>query len=645
MTDDMPPLDNELPPGHPESVSALAPPGARPARLHRPGDWLGSAGRAIDLLRRVVVNTIFVAALVALLVLLLKGFGPGVPDKAALVLHPRGAVVEQLGSDPLGRLTGDLTGQGEPETLHKDLLDAIRSARGDKRIQALVLDLDELGSIGMSKLLDLQAAIADFRKSGKKVIATGAEFDQNQYFLAAQADEIYLHPQGMVLLEGFSRFITYFKEGLDKLEVDVHIFRVGEYKSAVEPYLRNDMSPEAREANLAYLNDLWDIWLRRAAAARKLPVAALQDYIRDLKANLAARHGRTAEVALEARLVDKLANPDEVRARLIQLVGEDKETHSFRQVGFAEYLQARDDDRSGAKASGNQVGVVVAKGEILDGSQPPGRIGGDSTAALIRKARFNPDVKAIVLRVDSPGGSAFASEVIRRECVLARKAGKPVIVSMGSVAASGGYWISTASDEIWASSATITGSIGIFGMFPTIDKPLAKYLGVHVDGVGTTPLAGALRIDRPFNPEAGEIIQMIIDKGYDDFLTRVAEARRMSKEAVDKIARGRVWSGEDARRIGLVDRLGGLPEAIAAAAARAKLGKDYRVRYIEKELDWKQRLVAGLMSRAHTLLGEEPGAPPAPFLRTARELARRAMVYARFNDPLGVYAYCPYAPE
>lgn len=632
---------NEAPAPSPEP--RREPPAPRRSRLA----WLGAIGRGIDWLRRFVVNALFVIIIIALIVILLQGFGPKVPDKAALVINPKGAVVEQISGDPLGRFTDQLTGQGEPETLLKDLLDAIQAAKADDRIAALVLDLDDLGSVGMSKLLDLKAAIVDFKKSGKKVIATGNEYGQNGYFLAAQADEVFLHPQGGIILEGFGRFTTFFKDGLDKLEVEVHVFRVGEYKSAVEPFLRNDMSAESKEANLAYLNDLWATYLRETAAGRKLQVADLQAYIDNFKANVAAHHGQLSELALKARLVDKLANPDEVRARLIQLVGEDEESHSFKQIGYTEYLAARDEDRSGAKASGNQVGVVVAKGEILDGSQPAGTIGGDSTAALIRQARQNKDVKAIVLRVDSPGGSAFASEVIRRECELARKAGKPVVVSMGSVAASGGYWISTAADEIWASPATITGSIGIFGMFPTVDKPLAKYLGVHVDGVGTTPLAGAMRPDRPFNPEVGEVIQLIINKGYDDFLTRVAEARKMSKEAVDKIARGRVWSGEDALQVGLVDKLGGLPQAIESAAARAKLGKDYKVRYIEKELDWKQRLVTDMMAGAAVYLGQpaDAGVSHLPFLRETRALARQAMLYARFNDPRGMYAYCPYAVE
>ena len=612
--------------------------------------WKGvlvSTGRGLDLFRRLVLNALFWGIVIGLIVVALRSGGPAVPDKAALVLNPKGAVVEQLSGDPLGRVTGRFTGQGEDEVLLKDMLDAVRKAKDDPKIQALVLELDGLGGIGMSKLLDLKAALVEFKKSGKKIIATGAEFDQNGYFLAATADEIYIHPMGMVLLEGFSRFATFFKQGLDKLEVEVHVFRVGEYKSAVEPFLRDDMSEEAKAANLEFLGDLWNTWLKETAASRKLKVADLQAYIDGFKDRLAENGGQTAQMALKAKLVDKLANKDEVRDRLVQLVGEDEEKHTFRQIAFDDYLESVGGDRTGADARGNLVAVVVAKGEILDGSQPPGAIGGDSTAALIRDARLDKNVKAVVLRVDSPGGSAFASEVIRRECVLTRKAGKPVVVSMGTLAASGGYWISTASDEIFASPATITGSIGIFGMFPTYDKPLGKFLGIHVDGVGTTPLAGAMRPDRPFNPLVGEVIQQIINRGYDEFLTRVAEARKMDKAAVDKIARGRVWSGEDALRLGLVDKLGGLPDAIAAAAARAKLGKDYQVRYIQKKMNWKEQLVAGMMSSAARLAGGETVLPAhvLAWLAPARALAHQAEVYARFNDPNGMYAYCPYAGE
>jgi protease-4 len=600
-------------------------------------------GRGLRLFQRIVLGVLFWAVVAALIVLAFKSRAPRVPDKAALVLNPKGAVVEQLSGDPLSRLTS----QGEPESMLKDLLDAIHAAKDDRRVQVLVLDLDSMGSVGMSKLLDLKAALAEFRKSGKKVIAASDDFSQSAYFLAAQADEIYLHPMGMVLLTGFSQYVPYLKDGLDKLELEVHVFRVGEYKSASEPFMRNSMSEEAKQANLAYLEDMWNVWLREAAAGRKLKVEELRDYIDRFKDSLVQNQGQAAQMALSAKLVDKLANRDELRDRMISLVGEDEETHTFRQIQLAEYLKTIGGDRYGQEAKGNLVGVVVAQGQIYDGTRPPGVIGGDSTAALIREARLDKNIKAIVLRVDSPGGSAFASEVIRRECAMTRKAGKPIVVSMGSVAASGGYWVSTASDEIWASPATITGSIGVFGMFPTYSKPLAKYLGVHVDGIGTTPLAGALRMDQPFNPAVGEVIQQIINRVYEDFLQRVSEARKMDRAAVDKIARGRVWSGEDALQLGLIDKLGGLPDAIDSAASLAKLGKDFKVRYIEPKMTWKEKLATDLLSGYLRIVRAKDisAFDSLELMVPASALARQAAVYAGFNDPKGAYAYCPFTLE
>jgi protease-4 len=601
----------------------------------------------LDGLRRVVLNVIFFGLLLALLALALSG-RPRVPASAALVLKPQGTIVEQLSaSDPVQRLLAEQAGAGTAakETLLKDLVDAIRAAKADKRIKALYLDLNDLSGAGMTKLRDLRAALADFRGSGKKVLAYADNYLQTEYYLAAQADEVYLHPEGVLLLQGFGGYRNYYKDGLDRLGVDVHVFRVGEYKSATEPFFRNDMSPEAREMALDVYGDLWRDYLADVAAARKIKAEDLTALIDNLPDRLRAAGGDGARLALSAKLVDKLATRDEVRKRLIDLVGEDKEKKSFNQVGHAEYLASRGEDRSGA-GRGDAVAVIVAKGEILDGSQPSGTIGGDSTARIIRKAREDRSVKAVVLRVDSPGGSAFASEIIRRECELTRGAGKPVVVSMSSVAASGGYWISTASDEIWAEPDTITGSIGIFGVFPTIDKPLAKYLGTHTDGVGTTRFTGALRPDRPLDPAVGNLIQQLIEHGYDEFLARVAQARHMSKEQVNRIARGRIWSGQDAKGLGLVDQLGSLEQAVASAAKRAKLAKGYRVWYVEKEKGFRERLADMLSASATAVLGAEtertssPAAQATSVAGRLRELQRQIEQVARWNDPHGLYAHC-----
>jgi len=608
---------------------------------------LGGLWRLLDGTRRAAVNLLFLLIAIALVGAAFAG-KPRVPGSTALVIDPRGPIVEQLSTSPRDRLLGGLSGSGaRQETLLKDLLDAIRAGKDDARVKALFLDLDRMGGAGLSKLQDLRAAILDFKKSGKKVVAAADEYGQPQYYLAAHADEVFLHPMGLVLLEGFGGYRRHYKEGLDKLGVEMHVFRVGEYKSAVEPYLRNDMSRETKEALLDVYGDLWRSYLADVAAARKLApddVAAMADGFTE---RLRAAEGDPARMAKDGRLVDRLAPRDEVRKRLIALVGEDKKTHSFNGISFRDYLDAKGGDRTGASGRGDAVAVVVAKGEILDGTQFSGWIGGDSTAALIRKARYDEQAKAVVLRVDSPGGSAFASEVIRRELELTQAAGKPVVVSMGSVAASGGYWISTASDEIWSNPNTITGSIGIFGLFPTVEKPLAKYLGVHVDGVGTTKLTDVLRPDRALGPEIAEALQLGINHGYEEFLARVGKARKMTREQVDKIARGRIWSGEHAKQLGLVDQLGGLAEAIESAAKRAKLAKGYRVAYVEKEEGFKEMLLSGLFSSA-TRLGRalalptaaEPPARPSPVERTLRALRDELGRIALWNDPNGLYAHC-----
>ncbi len=482
------------------------------------------------------------------------------------------------------------------------------------------------------------------------MIAYGDDYLQPQYYLAAQADEVYLHPEGMVLIYGFGGHYNFYKEGLDRFGIEMHVFRVGEYKSAVEPYLRNDMSQGGA---------------RDVARRLRRPVARLargrgrgpQDHARrhhgarrgDARDRLRAAGGDLATLARQAKLVDTLAPRDEVRKRLIELVGEDKENHSFKQVGFATYLKAKGGDRSGATGRGKAVAVVVAKGTILDGTQPAGTVGGDSTARLLRRAREDEAVRAVVLRVDSPGGSAFASEIIRRECELVRKAGKPLVVSMGSVAASGGYWIATASDEIWAAPETITGSIGIFGVFPSIHKPLAKYFGIHTDGVGTTRFTDALRPDRPLDPGVADVIQQWIDNGYQDFLARVGEARKMSPEQVDKIGRGRIWSGEDAKGLGLVDQLGTLAAGDRVGrGTRAKLEKGYRVWYVEKEKSFREqarRDAHGRRARRSAVeddLAASRSRPSPPFsvASSLRQIERDVREVARWNDPRGIYAHC-----
>ena len=599
-------------------------------------DFCGSTWRGIDAARRVFVNLLFVALVIALLVVLFSDDDPDIAATTALVIAPKGQLVKPLTGQSIQRAVDEARGAVPPETLLKDVIDAIEAGKDDDRVQALVLNLNSFGGGRMTKLQDVRDAIVDFKTSGKKVIATSDFYEQDAYFLAANADEILVHKMGGIVLQGFGRYKMYYKDGIDRLGLDVHVFRVGEYKSYVEPYLRNDMSPEAKEANLEWLGDLWRIYLEEVATARGMTVAQLEEYANEFPRLIEEANGDAAKAALDFGLVDQALTRIELREHLVELVGEDEDTHSYNRIAFSEYLEALDEDRFGRKAKGDRVGVVVARGTILDGSHPPGTIGGDSTAALIRQARNDEKIKAIVLRVDSGGGSAFASEVIRRECEKAREEGKPVIASMGSVAASGGFWISTSSDQIWAYPSTITGSIGIFGMFPTYQRPLAKHLGVRVDGVSTAPLAG-IRPDRELPEEVGQVIQSMIDHGYREFLARVAESRGMTTEEVDKIARGRVWSGEDAYELGLVDNLGDLNDAIVAAAELAELGDDYEVTYIEKKVKFKDRILKELMARAMGVFGPEIQ-NETPLEEVIRQVQRSAAAFAELNDPNHAYA-------
>lgn len=608
----------------------------------------GNLWKGINLFRKIVLNVIFFVILYYVLSFIMHDPRPEVPDSTALVVTPRGALVEELRwVNPMDSMER-MMGMAGSETLLKDLVDAIDAAAGDPRVKVLVLNLNRVGGTWLTKLQDLGAAINRFKKSGKKVIAQADNYSRNSYYLAAHADEIYLHHMGMVLLEGYGRFRRYYKEGLDKFGVDMNVFRVGKYKSAVEPYLRSGMSENAKEANLRWLNMLWDIYLEDVATARSMDMRALKDYSQQFVQYLEETGGDTAAMAKKAGLVDHVATRDEVRERLIQLVGKNEETHSYNRISHKGYLQRLEKDRWGDDATGNVVAVVVAKGSIMDGWQPPGSIGGDSTAALLRKARQDKNVKAIVLRVDSGGGSAFASEVIRREMELARKDGIAVIASMGSVAASGGYWISMAADQVWAYPATITGSIGIFGMVPTFQDTLKKYLGITVDGIGTNPLTGVLRFDRAMSKEAQKAFQLGIENGYRRFITLVAKARNKKPEQIHDVAQGRVWSGLDAREHGLVDKLGNFSDALNAAAKKAKLGEDYKVKYFYRKPAFKNRMMNSFFTKVKT--GTTPHDADEmrhrslnPFSRVLQVAIKQLTELSQFNDPNGIYAYCPEA--
>ncbi|MBX2847745.1 MAG: signal peptide peptidase SppA [Acidiferrobacterales bacterium] len=587
----------------------------------------------LNSIRKVVVNIICLVIAIGLISMLFSSDKPKIADSTALVIKPKGRLVEQLTAKSFDQVLDEARGTSVPETLLKDVIDAIEAAKDDERVKVLVLNLNTFSGAHLTKLQDVGKALTDFKSSGKKVISLSDSYAQDAYYLASHADEIIANKMGGLMLEGFGRYRMYYKEGIDKLGLDVNIFKVGTFKSAIEPFVRNDMSEFAKEANEEWLGDLWRIYLKEVAVARGMKPEVLDVYAQELPRLVAEANGDITKVALDYGLFDKALTRVEARQYLIDLVGEDKKTHSYNAVGLASYLKTIEGDRFGRQSQGDKVAVVVARGTILDGSQPAGTIGGDSTAALIRKARNDESVKAVVLRVDSGGGSAFASEVIRRELEKAKADGLPVIASMGSVAASGGYWISTSSDQIWAHPTTITGSIGIFGMIPTYQKPLAEHLGIRVDGISTAPLSG-IRLDRELPKEAGDAMQVMIEQGYREFLQRVADARGMTTAEVDKVAQGRVWSGTDAFDLGLVDNLGTLEDAVDAAAKLAGLNDGYTTSFIEKELEFQEKIMRQLTAKAISATGMQTA---SPFDELLGQLKQAGKDFSALNDPNHVY--------
>ena len=582
-----------------------------------------------------------------LLIIFLVFFGvmsgeapPILPHKAALVVQPVGALVEQYSGDPYDRALAELMGDSQPQTLVQDIVDALEAAREDNRIAAVHLELSSLMSAGIDKLERVAEALKSFRESGKPVIASADFYTQQGYFLAAHADEVYLNPEGIVFLQGYGAYREYYKDAIDLLRIDWNLFRVGTHKSYGEPYTRMDMSPEDRESRQRLIDHLWSSYQERVVAARGLAVDAVDDYAQNLVAHTEAAGGDMAIVARDRGLVDELLGRTELRELMIDYVGADEEDDStYSAVWMSEYLSQLALRRA-TKENAENIAVIVAAGNILDGTQPPGTIGGDSTAALLKRALDDEAVKAVVLRVDSGGGSAFASEVIAEEVRKLQAAGKPVVASMGSVAASGGYWISMDADRIYATPTTITGSIGIVGMFPTFQRTLAT-VGINTDGVGTTPWSGQLRPDREMSEETKKLFQLVINDGYRDFIEGVAEGRDLDTDYVDRIGQGQVWSGEEALANGLVDQLGDLDDAIAGAAELAGL-EHYGQKLIETEMSPMEQLILDLLTLFGSF-GVDPGAfasAPSPLEQFANRLQALLSEVSQFNDPLGMYSYC-----
>jgi protease-4 len=539
--------------------------------------WAGRLWALVDGTRRAVFNLLWLALLIGVPVALLMGRADKLEDKTVLVLDLAGPLVEQGAGGTRETLLRQVQGEDQGQVRLRDVIAVLDAAARDPKIERVLLLPEDLAGGGLAAQREVAAALERFKASGKQVVAWATGFDQRQYYLAAHASEVYVHPMGAVALQGYGRLRNYYRQALDRVGVSANVVRVGKYKNAAEPFFASAPSKETLEAE-AYLYDaLWSLYTRGVEKARKLPEGAIAQGIAALPGSLQTLQGDTARLALEGRLVDGLKTRDELRAMLIERGAEDSKAKTFRQIGWREYLS-----RQKSAASGPAIGVVVAEGEIGEGSEPPGRIGGRSTAELIRKARNDDEVKAVVLRVNSPGGSALGSELIRRELELTRVAGKPVVVSMGDVAASGGYWIALAADEVIADPATITGSIGVFGMLPTAQGLMDK-LSVGTGGHATTWLATGYDPRRPLDPRFEQLIQSAIGRVYTDFITKAAAARKTTPGKIDAVAQGRVWTGTQALERGLIDRNGAWSDALKAAAARAKLPEDARLRWMERE--------------------------------------------------------------
>jgi protease-4 len=546
---------------------------------------IGALWRGLDATRRFVLNLIFLVILIAFFWALFGGGLKPLAPKTALVLDLKGELVEERAGSVRDSVVAGLAGNGRRLVRLPDVLKALDGAAKDRNVSEVLVLLDELDGGGLASVREIGAGIERVKAAGKRVVVWGGNFDQKRYLIAAHASEIYLHPMGMVLIEGFGRHRNYYRDALDKVGVTVNLMKVGTYKSFAEPFIGNGPSQAAQEADAFLYNGLWTAYTAEVEKARKLPAGAIAKGIDELPQRLQAANGNAAKVALDWKLIDGVKTRDEVRDMFIKRGAYDDRIKSFRQVSFGDYMA-----RNPEKPFGDAVAVVVAAGDITEGTGGPGMVGGISTANLIRSVREDSSVKAVVLRVNSPGGSAYGSELIRRELELTRAAGKPVVVSMGDVAASGGYWISMAADEVIADPSTVTGSIGVFAILPTADKVVDK-LGIHTAGVTTTWLADAYNPLRPLDPRFGQLIQSSINHVYDEFTTKAAIARKTTPAKIDEVGQGRVWTGTQAKERGLVDRLGSYGDALRSAATRARLGDDFRVMYAEQPTTLAERVL------------------------------------------------------
>ncbi|EAA7242582.1 signal peptide peptidase SppA [Salmonella enterica] len=595
--------------------------------------------RVLNFVREMVLNLFFLLlVLVGVGIWMQIGNGSNSEQTArgALLLDISGVIVDKPSTNHrLGALGRQLFGASSDRLQENSLFDivnAIRQAKDDRNITGIVLDLKNFTGADQPSMRYIGKALREFRDSGKPVFAVGENYSQGQYYLASFANKIWLSPQGQVDLHGFATNGLYYKTLLDKLKVSTHVFRVGTYKSAVEPFIRDDMSPAAREADSRWIGELWQNYLHTVSANRQISPQQLFPGAQAIIDGLTSVGGDTAKYALDHKLVDVLASSADVEKALTKQFGWSKTENNYRAISYYDYSLKTPADNGGT------IAVIFANGAIMDGEETPGNVGGDTTASQIRDARLDPKVKAIVLRVNSPGGSVNASEVIRAELAAAKAAGKPVVVSMGGMAASGGYWISTPANYIVASPSTLTGSIGIFGVINTVENSLSS-IGVHSDGVSTSPLA-EISMTKALSPEVQQMMQLSIEYGYKRFITLVAEARKRTPEQIDKIAQGHVWTGEDAKANGLVDSLGDFDDAVAKAAELAKL-KQWHLDYYQDEPTVLDMVMDSMTGSVRAMLPEAIQAMlPAPLVSAANAVKAEGDKLAAFNDPQNRYAFC-----
>ncbi|ECG7355372.1 signal peptide peptidase SppA [Salmonella enterica subsp. enterica serovar Oranienburg] len=595
--------------------------------------------RVLNLVREMVLNLFFIfLVLVGVGIWMQIGNGSNSEQTArgALLLDISGVIVDKPSTNHrLGALGRQLFGASSDRLQENSLFDivnAIRQAKDDRNITGIVLDLKNFTGADQPSMRYIGKALREFRDSGKPVFAVGENYSQGQYYLASFANKIWLSPQGQVDLHGFATNGLYYKTLLDKLKVSTHVFRVGTYKSAVEPFIRDDMSPAAREADSRWIGELWQNYLHTVSANRQISPQQLFPGAQAIIDGLTSVGGDTAKYALDHKLVDALASSADVEKALTKQFGWSKTENNYRAISYYDYSLKTPAD------TGGTIAVIFVNGAIMDGEETPGNVGGDTTASQIRDARLDPKVKAIVLRVNSPGGSVNASEVIRAELAAAKAAGKPVVVSMGGMAASGGYWISTPANYIVASPSTLTGSIGIFGVINTVENSLSS-IGVHSDGVSTSPLAD-ISMTKALSPEVQQMMQLSIEYGYKRFITLVADARKRTPEQIDKIAQGHVWTGEDAKANGLVDSLGDFDDAVAKAAELAKL-KQWHLDYYQDEPTVLDMVMDSMTGSVRAMLPEAIQAMlPAPLVSAANTVKAEGDKLAAFNDPQNRYAFC-----